>query len=57
MRERRFYGTALAVSLAAIPYVFTAFMMNGYCYPGCVIWTDSNPEWYLFLCYLCGFAG
>lgn len=23
------------------------------CYPPCAIWNDSNPEWYLFFCYLC----
>ena len=23
------------------------------CFPLCVIYNDSNPEWYLFLCYLC----
>lgn len=48
MRRLRF---ALLATLPALALV----SLHAYtgCYPGCVIWTDSNPELYVFLCYLC----
>lgn len=48
----------IAFGVAAVPMLalVAARATLGYCYPGCSIWSDSNPEWYLFLCYLCGYA-
>ncbi len=50
MRRVR-YAVVAAVPLLAAVVVRAAF---GACYPGCALWNDSNPEWYLFFCYLCG---
>ena len=37
------------LTLIAIRSVY----LSGYCFPGCSIYTPDNPEFYLFLCYLC----
>ncbi len=41
--------------VAALPLLYLA-VLHAYaqCFPLCAIYNDSNPEWYLFLCYLCG---
>ena len=40
--------------LAALPTLaFVAARAYVACYPGCAMWTESNPEWYWFMCYLC----
>jgi hypothetical protein len=49
---RRFMvPVSLAAVLAAV-FVVTTTAASA-CYPLCVLYTDSNPEWYLFFCYLC----
>jgi len=49
---KRFIGpTCVAlVPLLALMAIHLAIA----CYPGCVIWNENNPEWYVFLCFLCG---
>lgn len=42
-------GTIMA---AAIAIVATQLADSG-CFPLCAIYNDSNPEYWLFLCYLC----
>lgn len=49
MRRVR-YALVAAVPMLAI---VAARVYFGYCYPGCVVWDDSDPEWYMFFCYLC----
>lgn len=41
-------GAALAIAVALVVYTSAA-----YCYPLCSLWTDANPEYYLFFCYFC----
>lgn len=47
-----FLGPTLAASLPMLGLV--AIRAAGYCYPGCAIWDESDPQWHLFLCFLCG---
>lgn len=51
-RTRRLaLGSLLALLLAVVGSHVT--LHASACYPLCVIWTDANPEWYVFLCFLC----
>lgn len=49
---RRFVLPIGMASILAWGFVLVTTVANT-CYPLCVIWNDSNPEWYLFLCFLC----
>lgn len=40
-------ASALATVFVAVTTAASA------CYPLCSIWNDSNPEWYVFFCWLC----
>lgn len=50
MRRLRF---ALAALLPTLVLVGVRAYASA-CFPLCAIYNDGNPEWYLFLCYLCG---
>ncbi len=47
---RRLYAASFALVLAAV--LVAKFTASG-CFPLCVLYTPDNPEYYLFLCYLC----
>lgn len=51
MKHRRLTGLSIACLLAMVALNLT--YAASACYPLCVIWTDANPEWYVFLCFLC----
>ncbi len=42
--------------VAALPVLMAVAIRVVYsqCFPLCALYNDNNPEWYLFLCYLCG---
>ncbi len=42
--------------VAALPVLVAVGIRVAYsqCFPLCAIYNDGNPEWWLFLCYLCG---
>jgi hypothetical protein len=48
--KRLRYALAAAVPMLAL----VAIRTYAACFPLCAIYNDSNPEWYLFFCYLCG---
>lgn len=59
MHQRRslrpVYSRVVAAGIASLPVLgLVAIRAAGYCYPGCVIWDSSDPQWHFFLCYLCG---
>ncbi len=49
MRRLR-YALVAAVPLLTL---IAARAIYSNCFPLCAIYNDSNPEWYLFFCYLC----
>ncbi len=40
-------------SLIAFAVCVLLIVTANYCFPLCAIYTDSNPEWYLFQCWTC----
>ena len=44
-------GSGIALVLAAV--LIVKLTASG-CFPLCVLYTPDNPEYFLFLCYLCG---
>ena len=46
----------VAFGVAAMPLIIAIVVRAafGACFPLCAIYNENNPEWYLFLCYLCG---
>ena len=49
---QRFVFPVTVASLLAVGFVVTNAASG--CYPLCALWNDSNPEWYVFMCFLCG---
>lgn len=49
--NKRLTGLLIALLLAVVGSHVTLYAAS--CFPLCVIYNDSNPEWWLFLCYLC----
>ena len=49
---KRFVFPVTVASLLAFGFVVTTAASG--CFPLCVLYTPDNPEWYVFMCFMCG---